>query len=130
MYEITQQYNFVATHQILGLPDAHPCARVHSHRWTLEVVIAMSVLLPTDGPSEFSGLEPLRRYVLAELGDKHLNDVVIGPPTPARLAGHVAGWSLNNLAGQLATSLSSVVVSTDASSRARYIVPRTMRTTR
>lgn len=124
MYEITQQYCFVATHQIHGLADTHPCARVHSHRWTVEVVVAMTVLLPTDGPSEVAGLEPLRRFVMTELGDRHLNDIVIGQPTPARVAGHVAGWALNHLTGQLASALSSVLVSTEANSRARYIVPR------
>lgn len=129
MYEITQQYCFVATHQIHGLPDVHPCARVHSHRWTLEVAITMTALLPTDGQSELSGLEPLRRYVDRELAGKHLNDVLIGPPTPARLAAHVASWSLTGLGGPPATALSSVLVYIETNSRARYVVPRTVQRT-
>jgi 6-pyruvoyltetrahydropterin/6-carboxytetrahydropterin synthase len=127
MYELTHQYCFVATHQIHGVPDAHPCANVHSHRWTLEVVLMMGVLLPTDGPSELAWLEPLRAYLTNELHGHHLNDIVIGPPTPARVARHIAIWGQQTLDNAMIRNLGSIVVAADANSRAKYTLPRAVR---
>lgn len=124
MYEVTEQYGFVATHQIHGLAQAHPCAGVHSHRWIAEVVLTVGALLPTDGPSELVVLEPLRRYFGRELEGRHLNDLLLGAPTPARLAWHVAAWCQENLTSYAAMSLSAIIVSSGANSRVRYTVPR------
>lgn len=124
VYELVHQYSFLATHEIHGLPVTHPCSGVHSHRWTIEVVFVVSTLRPTDGPPELADLEPLRRYILSDFSDSHVNDVIIGPATPARVAHHVASWCLANLKTYLSTTLSSVLVTADVHSRARYTVVR------
>jgi 6-pyruvoyltetrahydropterin/6-carboxytetrahydropterin synthase len=124
MYEIVEQYGFVATHELLGLSESHPCFGVHSHRWTVEIVLASGKLLPTDGPSELVFLDPVRQYVATELDGRHLNDLLIGAATPARLARHLAVWCHEKLVLHASRSLSAVAISAGANSRARYLVPR------
>jgi 6-pyruvoyltetrahydropterin/6-carboxytetrahydropterin synthase len=124
MYEITERYGFVATHQLHGLPDTHPCGGVHQHRWFVEVVLAPRRLLPSDGPSELALLEPVRRYIAEELDGRHLNDLLVGAATPVRLAEHLAMWCREELAPTMSRSLCAVVISADVNSRARYLFPR------
>lgn len=125
MYEMVERYGFVASHQIHGLPDAHPCSGVHSHRWVAEVILVFPRPMAADSRTEPVVLEPLRRHCVKELDGKHLNDVLFGAPTPARLASHVAVWCLENLGPAAALALSAVIVSSDVNSRVRYTIPRT-----
>jgi 6-pyruvoyl-tetrahydropterin synthase len=124
MYEIVEQFGFGATHQIHGLPAAHPCAGVHAHRWHVEVVLVTSKLLPTDGLSEVALLEPVRKYIAEEMDGHHLNDVVMGAATPARLARHLAVWCQENLTANVTKSLSAVLMAAGGTSRGRYLLPR------
>ncbi|TWP52401.1 6-carboxytetrahydropterin synthase QueD [Lentzea tibetensis] len=124
MYEISEHYTFVATHEILGLQSTHPCHGVHMHQWSVEVVLFAASLLPTDGPAETAALEPLRRYVTTELEARHLNDVLVGDPTPARLAGHLVRWCRSHLGGYVTETLHSVAVSAGRASRARCLAIR------
>lgn len=126
MYEITEHYEFMATHEIYGVSDQHPCSGVHRHRWTAELLLATSRLLPADGRSESAALEPFRLFVLNELSGKHLNDLISGPAVPARLATLMAAWCEQNLTRSVAGTLASVTVATDTGLRARYIFPRVL----
>lgn len=124
MYEIVEYYTFVATHEIPGLRPTHPCHGVHMHQWSVEVVLHAVGLLPTDAPAESAALEPLRRYVTSELEGRHLNDVLVGDPTPARLAGHLADWSRCHLAAYVVETLHGISVSAGRTSRGRYLVAK------
>ena len=124
MYEIVEHYTFVATHEIPGLRATHPCHGVHMHQWSVEVVLHAAGLLPTDAPAESAALEPLRRYVTSELEGRHLNDVLVGDPTPARLAGHLADWSRCHLAAYVVETLHGISVSAGRTSRGRYLVAK------
>lgn len=124
MYEIVEHYTFVATHEIPGLRPTHPCHGVHMHQWSVEVVLHASGLLPTDAPAESAALEPLRRYVTSELEGRHLNDVLVGDPTPARLAGHLAAWCRCHLAAYVVETLHGISVSAGRTSRGRYLVTK------
>jgi 6-pyruvoyltetrahydropterin/6-carboxytetrahydropterin synthase len=124
MYEIVEHFDFRATHEIPGLPPAHRCSGVHAHQWHVEVVLVTGKLLPTDGLSEVALLEPARRYIADEMDGHHLNDVVMGAATPARLARHLAVWCRENLAVAVTKSLSAILMTAGESSRGRYILPR------
>ena len=124
VYEIAEQFTFAATHEIPGLPSTHPCHGVHMHLWTVEIVLLAAGLLPTDGHGEIVALEPLRRYVTTELESRHLNDLLVGDPTPARLAGHLAQWCRRNACGYVAETVHSVVVTASKVSRGRCVITR------
>lgn len=124
MYEITEQFTFFATHQVQGLGESHPCSGVHSHRWLAEVSLVAEKLPPTDGLSELALLDPVRLYIAMELDGRHLNDLLIGEATPARVARHLGAWCRENMVAHLARSLSSVTVSMADSSRGRFVFGR------
>jgi 6-pyruvoyltetrahydropterin/6-carboxytetrahydropterin synthase len=124
MYEIVEHYGFAATHELQGLSSTHPCTGVHLHQWSVEVVLVASRLMSTDGPSELVALEPLRRYVMNELEGRHLNDVVPGEPSSARVARHLVGWCGQHLSGYAAAALHTVTVSAGRSTVGRCTVIR------
>ena len=39
MYMIRKKFDFSASHQLLGLPAEHQCARLHGHNYIVEVVL-------------------------------------------------------------------------------------------
>ncbi len=39
MYTIAKRFTFSASHVIGGLPEEHPCARLHGHNYEVEVVL-------------------------------------------------------------------------------------------
>ena len=38
MYTIAKRFAFSASHIIGGLPDKHPCSRLHGHNYEVEVL--------------------------------------------------------------------------------------------
>ena len=45
MYTITKRFAFSASHIIGGLPNGHPCARLHGHNYEVEVVLQACVAM-------------------------------------------------------------------------------------
>lgn len=119
VFEIVELYDFVATHEIAGLSASHPCHGVHLHKWSIEIVLLVPKLPPTDAPSDAALLQPLRTYVVSELEGSHLNDVVEGDPTPARLAAHLVDWCRRHLDALAVGALQSVTVVAGRGARAR-----------
>jgi 6-pyruvoyltetrahydropterin/6-carboxytetrahydropterin synthase len=39
MYTISKEFNFSASHQLLGLIKDHPCGRIHGHNYTLKIFL-------------------------------------------------------------------------------------------
>jgi hypothetical protein len=46
MYTIAKRFAFSASHIIGGLPDEHPCGRLHGHNYEVEVVLQSATLDP------------------------------------------------------------------------------------
>ena len=47
MYRITKEFHFSASHQLFGLREGHPCARLHGHNYVVVVELAAEDLGPT-----------------------------------------------------------------------------------
>ena len=122
MYEISEQFGFVATHELGGASTCHPHPRVHLHRWTVDIVLVAALLPPANHPSELVELEPVRRYIARELDGRYLNDVLPDMPTPTNIAVHLARWCQANLTGFAATTIFSVGVSTGPDSKVRLVM--------
>ncbi len=75
MFRITKEFHFSASHQLCGLPDDHPCARMHGHNYIVEVELSAAELDETGFVVDYRDLSPLKRYVDDELDHRHLNDV-------------------------------------------------------
>ncbi|MFN3130082.1 6-carboxytetrahydropterin synthase QueD [Roseibium sp.] len=93
MYRITKEFHFSASHQLIGLPDDHPCARFHGHNYVVDVELASSELNQIGFVRDYNELKSLKTYIDDTLDHRHLNDV-LGDDcvTAERLAKHLFDW--------------------------------------
>ena len=86
MYTITKQFSFSASHVLDHLPDGHPCARLHGHNYTVELVLEGLELNESGFVRDYRDLDPFKTFVDEKLDHRHLNDVVDGPTSAENLA--------------------------------------------
>lgn len=75
MYRIAKQFNFSASHQLLGLPEGHPCARLHGHNYLVELELTAESLNRHGFVRDYRELDAFKRYLDAEIDHRHLNEV-------------------------------------------------------
>lgn len=101
MYEISKDFTWSASHVLDGLPDGHPCGRLHGHNYIARVTIAADDLNPVGFVVDFGELSTIRDYIDDTFDHRHLNDVVDFNPTAENLARHLAGHTSTALAGKI-----------------------------
>lgn len=84
-YQIAKRFDFSASHILDGLPEDHPCGRLHGHNYTIELVLA-GELDSIGFVVDYGALAPFKEFVDAMLDHRHLNDVVDRNPTAENLA--------------------------------------------
>ncbi|MGR3464216.1 6-pyruvoyl trahydropterin synthase family protein [Limimaricola sp.] len=75
MYTITKEFHFSASHQLCGLPDDHPCARLHGHNYIAEVELRAEALDENGFVLDYRALKPLKTWIDDHLDHRHLNEV-------------------------------------------------------
>ncbi|MDK9708083.1 MAG: 6-pyruvoyl tetrahydropterin synthase family protein [Desulforhopalus sp.] len=75
MYTINKEFAFSASHQLLGLPDGHPCARLHGHNYTVQVELQASELNAYGFVRDYRELVAFKDYLEEEIDHRHLNDL-------------------------------------------------------
>ena len=94
MYTIVKEYHFSASHQLFGLSDDHPCARLHGHNYIVEVELQSDTLNAAGFVRDYRELDALKDYIDDTFDHRHLNDVVGDDATTAeRLAKHFYDWA-------------------------------------
>jgi len=117
-FAIGRRFSFAAAHHLDGLAPDHKCGRVHGHSYTVEVELASGELDATGFVADFGALNPLGRYIGAELDHRDLNEVLAVQPSCENIACYLFGWCRDNLpAGHL---VSAVRVSESSASWAEY----------
>ena len=86
MYTISKQFNFSAIHVLEGLPDGHPCGRLHGHNYVAEIVLAAESLSPVGFVVDYNELSQFKDIINNELDHRHLNDVLAFPSTAEHIA--------------------------------------------
>jgi 6-pyruvoyltetrahydropterin/6-carboxytetrahydropterin synthase len=86
MYTISKQFTFSASHQLKGLPEGHPCARLHGHNYRVEVVLSASTLNEVGFVKDYGELKPFQQWLDAQYDHRHLNDQCEFNPTAENLA--------------------------------------------
>jgi 6-pyruvoyltetrahydropterin/6-carboxytetrahydropterin synthase len=76
MYTITKQFTFSASHQLEGLPDDHPCSRLHGHNYVVEVELQASGLDEVGFVQDYRDLDFVKQFIDETLDHQHLNEVV------------------------------------------------------
>ncbi len=93
MYRISKQFHFSASHQLKGLTEDHPCARLHGHNYIVEVELAAEVLNAQGFVRDYRELADLKLYIDEKLDHRHLNDVLGDDQVTAEhLARHFYDW--------------------------------------
>ena len=97
MFEITKDFHFSASHQLKGLPDGHPCARLHGHNFIVRVHLASRKLDPVGFVVDYGELATFGQLLDERFDHQHLNDRVIFNPTAENLAAYLVRLTLNKL---------------------------------
>ena len=94
MYTISKQFHFSASHQLLNLPNTHPCARLHGHNYIVEVVLESEMLNKYGFVRDYTDLDELKGFIDDNLDHRHLNDVLGHDNTTAEaLAKFIYEWA-------------------------------------
>ncbi|WP_259782231.1 6-carboxytetrahydropterin synthase QueD [Aestuariispira ectoiniformans] len=93
MFRISKEFHFSASHQLKGLPEDHPCARLHGHNYIVVVELESEALNHVGFVRDYRELGPLKSYIDDELDHRHLNDVLGDDQVTAELmAKHLYDW--------------------------------------
>lgn len=85
MPRISKEFTFSASHQLSGLPEDHPCSRLHGHNY--RVIVEVTGCLNKVGfVVDYRDFDPFKHYLDGALDHRHLNDVIEDNPTAENLA--------------------------------------------
>lgn len=71
---IMKEFHFSAAHQLHGLPDDHPCSRLHGHNYILRVFLR-GEKNKVGFIQDYRDLDPIKKYVDEVLDHRNLNDI-------------------------------------------------------
>lgn len=89
---ISKEFTFSSSHQLYGLPEDHPCSRLHGHNY----VVRLELQGTTDRTGfvmDYRALSPFKDFLDETMDHRHLNDVVKFNPTAEHLAKHLANYA-------------------------------------
>ncbi|MCI5060774.1 MAG: 6-carboxytetrahydropterin synthase QueD [Alphaproteobacteria bacterium] len=93
MFTICKEYHFSASHQLFGLADDHPCARLHGHNYVIEIELQSEKLNEVGFIRDYRDLDALKKYIDDKFDHYHLNDVLGDENVTAeRIAKHFYDW--------------------------------------
>ncbi|MCK5374856.1 MAG: 6-pyruvoyl tetrahydropterin synthase family protein [Alphaproteobacteria bacterium] len=93
MFTIWKEYHFSASHQLFGLAENHPCARLHGHNYVVEVELQSPTLGPSGFVRDYRELDALKTYIDDVFDHRHINDVLGDDKTTSEhLAKHFYDW--------------------------------------
>lgn len=74
MHTIKKEFHFSSAHQLHGLPDTHPCSRLHGHNYILTVFLKGEVDA-IGFVQDYRELDTIKKYVDEVLDHRNLNDI-------------------------------------------------------
>jgi 6-pyruvoyltetrahydropterin/6-carboxytetrahydropterin synthase len=86
MYTISKQFEFSASHQLNGLPDDHPCSRLHGHNYIVEIVLESAKLNEVGFVRDYRELKIVKDFLDQNFDHRHLNDVIAAQPSAEQIA--------------------------------------------
>ncbi len=76
MYKISKQFSFSAAHMLHGLPEGHPCSRMHGHNYVVTVHLRSEKLNDTGFVKDYNELRVVKEYIDKQLDHRNLNDIM------------------------------------------------------
>ncbi|MEA4918778.1 6-carboxytetrahydropterin synthase [Proteiniphilum sp.] len=76
MYKISKEFAFSAAHSLYGLPDDHPCSRLHGHNYVVTVHLRSKELNRQGFVRDYNQLKIVKEYIDTHLDHRNLNDIL------------------------------------------------------
>ena len=76
MYKISKEFAFSASHALLGLPENHPCTRLHGHNYVVTIHLKREKLNENGFVVDYNDLKPIKEYIDNNIDHRHLNDIM------------------------------------------------------
>ncbi len=86
MYKISKQFSFSASHILEGLPEDHPCTRLHGHNYIITIHLKSETLDDKGFVKDYRELNVIKDYIDNNLDHRHLNDIFDVNPTAENIA--------------------------------------------
>lgn len=86
MYTIAKRFSFSASHVLAGLPEGHPCGRLHGHNYEVELILESEGLDQHGFVLDYRDLDQVKQWIDKNLDHRHLNDIFGGQPSAENLA--------------------------------------------
>jgi 6-pyruvoyltetrahydropterin/6-carboxytetrahydropterin synthase len=118
MYTISKEFHFSASHQLTGLPQDHPCSRLHGHNYVIVVEMQSLTLNEVGMVRDYRDLEPVKKYIDQNYDHKHLNDVLDFNPTAENMSEHMF-----KLFNSMFPEITAVTVKETEKTAAKFTVP-------
>lgn len=116
MYKITKEFAFSASHQLNGLPETHPCSRMHGHNYIIRVELKSETLNDVGFVVDYRALDDIKKFIDDVLDHQHLNDVLPFNPTAENMAKYFYEYF-----NHLHSEVSAVEVCETPKTNARYV---------
>lgn len=91
MYVITKEFAFSAAHQLVGLPESHPCSRLHGHNYRVIVELASDHLKAEGWVEDYGELDGFKKWIDEHLDHRNINDVLGFHTTAENIAEYLFG---------------------------------------
>ena len=76
MYKISKEFAFSASHSLVGLPECHPCTRLHGHNYVVTIHLKSQQLNDKGFVIDYHALKSIKEYIDNTLDHRHLNDIM------------------------------------------------------
>jgi 6-pyruvoyltetrahydropterin/6-carboxytetrahydropterin synthase len=121
MYTITKLFPFEASHSLAGLPDTHPCSRMHGHSYLVELELKSETLNEVGFVRDYRELDIFKRLIDDKFDHRTLNEIVSFNPSAENLS-----FFFYQIAKRLAPEVVAVRVSETQKTWAEYRPGRTI----
>jgi len=86
MFKIRKEFHFSASHVLNGLPDEHPCSRLHGHNYVITVELKSPTLNKVGFVRDYRELDHIKKFIDDAFDHKHLNDFFPVNPSAENMA--------------------------------------------
>lgn len=121
MFTITKSFIFSASHQLSGLPESHPCSKLHGHNFEIIFELADAQLDRVGFVKDYRELEFVKMWIDKTFDHRHLNNVLPDGINPT--AEYIAYFVFEKFKYELKQLISVTVKETEKTS-ATYVGKR------
>lgn len=86
MFTISKEFHFSASHKLEGLPEDHPCSRLHGHNYVVTLTLSSPTRDEVGFVLDYRKLDRFKRFIDDTYDHRHLNDIFEVNPTAENMA--------------------------------------------